>query len=112
MTEAWLLLDETAIRRAAGNPRGQIALNLPNGAAVERLADPKEALSEALRSASELTGRRLKMLRVAERRHRVAELMDWQLLQTLPAFQLLERELVTALVETGWREPVENATGI
>ena len=29
MTEAWLLLDEMAIRRAAGNPNGRMKLDLP-----------------------------------------------------------------------------------
>ena len=30
MTEAWLLADENAIRRAAGNPNGDEELNLPD----------------------------------------------------------------------------------
>ena len=102
MTEAWLLLDEAAIRSAAGNPRGRPQLHLPPSAAVERLADPKEALFQALRVASEHTGRRLRSLRVEERRHRVAELMNCELLRTLPAFQNLEQELTRTLTNIGW----------
>ena len=58
-TEAWLLLDETAIRRAAANPRGRVSLNLPLPSAVERLARPKEFLQGTLITASEHTGRHL-----------------------------------------------------
>lgn len=58
-TEAWLLLDESAIRRVAANPNGHVALNLPMPPAVERLARPKEVLQRALIAASELSGRRL-----------------------------------------------------
>jgi len=41
MTEAWLLIDEPAIRSAAGNPRGTMALDLPKLGAIEGTADPK-----------------------------------------------------------------------
>jgi hypothetical protein len=58
-TEAWLLLDEKAIRQVAANPNGHAPLNLPAPSAVERRAHPKEHLQEALIAASELTGRRL-----------------------------------------------------
>src|ERR1035437_5826671 len=97
MTEAWLLLDERAIRLASGNPRGRQPLSLPVPASIERVADPKEALFQALRIASEQTGRRLRDLRVEERRHRVAERMDYELLRNLSAFQSLENELTTTL---------------
>ena len=102
MTEAWLLLDEEAIRLASGNPRGRRPLDLPARVSIERVVDPKEVLFQALRIASEQTGRRLSNLRVEERRHRVAELMDYVLLRRLPAFQNLEVELNAALRARGW----------
>ncbi len=102
MTEAWLLLDELAIRTASGNPRGRRPLNLPAPASIERVPDPKESLFQALRTASEQTGRRLHDLRVKERRHRVAELMDYELLRNLPAFRDLETELTATLTAIGW----------
>ena len=37
MQEAWLLFDEAAIRRAAGNPNGRERLDLPSVAACEAL---------------------------------------------------------------------------
>jgi len=57
-TEAWLLLDENAIRTVANKPGGQIPLNLPHPAHVEDVANPKERLKNSLAAASELSGRR------------------------------------------------------
>jgi hypothetical protein len=102
MTEAWLLVDEAAIRTAAGNPRGRLPLNLPAPRFVEQQADPKELLFESLRVASEQAGRRLRDLGVEKRRHRVAELMDWALLHEVPAFQSLDAELSEILDSRGW----------
>ena len=58
MTEAWLILDEEAIRRAVGRPNGRIALDLPTPREAERRAHPKNILTNALLAASEATGRR------------------------------------------------------
>jgi len=58
MTEAWLLLDEEAIRTVAGNPRGRVDLDLPKPSNVERIADPKSLLRELILTASEASGRR------------------------------------------------------
>jgi hypothetical protein len=61
-TEAWLLLDEQAIREVVENPRGRVALGLPRPNRVEDISSPKERLKEALARASELRGRRLQRL--------------------------------------------------
>ncbi len=63
MSEAWLLCDELAIRKAAGNPNGDQPLNLPRLSELEKLPDPKNTLQNALRCASGLTGRRLKQFK-------------------------------------------------
>ncbi len=57
-TEAWLLLDETEIRRVADNPNGRVELDLPSASRAEGIANPKERLFRALETASELRGRR------------------------------------------------------
>lgn len=78
MTEAWLLIDETAIRTVAGNPRGRADLNLPKHHEVERLADPKAVLKRALLDAANVTGRRRTRLdrRFDENRRLLLERLD------------------------------------
>src|SRR5947209_2033943 len=49
MTEAWLLIEETAIRRAAGNPNGKVVLQLPSLQRLERERDPKDLLHQYLK---------------------------------------------------------------
>lgn len=63
MTEAWLLLDEAAIRKAVGRPNGRTPLHLPTPREAERRADPKRILADAFLAASEATGRRQKQIR-------------------------------------------------
>jgi hypothetical protein len=98
MTETWLLIDEGAIREAAGRPRGRAVLNLPQLRRLEEEADPKAVLRQALRDASELRGRRLRDFPVTQRVRRVAELIgDYSELRGLSAFRALEREVQMAL---------------
>jgi len=100
MSEAWLLHEETAIRRASGNPIGRTSLELPQPKDVEALVDPKQALFDALMKASELSGRRLKQLkrRRSQMRWRVAELInDYAPLVGVPAFDRLIEDVRTAL---------------
>ena len=58
MTEAWLLLDEAAIRNVVGKPGGRTPLDLPAPGRAERVVNPKERLRDALLAASENRGRR------------------------------------------------------
>jgi hypothetical protein len=102
MLEAWLLFDEKAIRRAAGNPNGKVQLKLPHPK-VERLPDPKKDLCELLKQASELSGRRLKKFNPRQCMHRLAELIDdFEPLRSLSAFQALETDIQCLIEERGW----------
>jgi hypothetical protein len=95
MTEAWLLINEEAIRRAAGNPNGEVLLQLPKLASLESVPDPKKLLRECLIRASEKTGRRLQQFErdLGERAERVAELItDFSPLRQLPAFKSFEND--------------------
>lgn len=56
--EAWLMVDEAAIRNVVGRPKGEDPLGLPPLRTVESLANPKERLQQALLAAAEDTGRR------------------------------------------------------
>jgi hypothetical protein len=101
MTEAWLLLDETAIRSASGNPNGTMPLKLPGAARLESLKDPKELLFEALRTASGRSPGRLNSFSPEARRHRVAELMvSYEPLRALPSFLRLEAQLQQIFLKT------------
>lgn len=95
MTEAWFLIDERAIRQAAGNPNGEAALQLPKVASLEKVPDPKKLLRDSLIRASEKTGRRLQQFErdLGERAQRVAELIeDFSPLRQLAAFKDFEKD--------------------
>jgi hypothetical protein len=105
MQEAWLLVDEAALRRAAGNPNGRDPLELPPRKRLDQLPDPKETLHGLLRDASGLTGRRLKRFAPQARALRVAEFIeDFAPLRGLPAFAVLEAELLQVIGQRGWGE--------
>lgn len=98
MTEAWLLFDIAAIRRAAGNPRGTMPLRLPRIQDLETIPDPKRILHETLTIASGRSGRALSKFNAREAATRVAELIDdFSPLEILPAYQQLQGEIATAL---------------
>lgn len=99
MQEAWLLFDEPALRRAAGNPRGKHDLALPPVGKLEALPDPKLILHELLREASGLQGRRRKQFPASTNARRVAEFSEtFAPLRALPAFRALETD-VAAIVD-------------
>ena len=106
MSEAWLLLEERAIRLASGNPNGKVPLDVPRRSDVESLPDPKAKLYELLTTASELTGRRRKAFDPKSQARRVADLIDdFSQLRGLPAFQALEEDVERLIRDKGWDQP-------
>lgn len=104
MTEAWLLFDSIALRKAASNPNGRITLQLPDIRRLEHEPDPKNVLYGLLRQASGLPSGRLRRFSVSDRTHRVAELIgDFSSLRVLPAFIALESEIETVIEKQGWK---------
>ena len=98
MTEAWLLVDEQAIRAAANNPNGKTKLRLPGVNKLEKLLKPKDVLFEKLKLASELSSGRLRKFRPETCRHRVAELIsDFSQLRNLSAFVQFENSLAESI---------------
>ena len=98
MQEAWLLVSEPAIRRAAGNPNGAELLDLPGLSQLEKVPDPKAFLHEALKKASGLGARRRKRFSVPERVHQIASHIEsLSSLRQLSAFQRLEQDLSEVL---------------
>jgi hypothetical protein len=76
MTEAWLLGDELAIRRAAENAGGTPRLDMPTRKQWETMADPKQRLHQLLQTASSLSKRRLKGKHIGRWVARTADLVD------------------------------------
>ena len=104
MQEAWLLIDEAALRRAAGNPNGTQPLAMPDVQRLEELTDPKQLIRELLRQASELQGRRLERFNWRSSAHRVAEIIDdFSVLYKLAAFQRLAASVEQVVTAAEWR---------
>ena len=103
MLEAWLCFDERAIRCAAGNPNGNTPLELPLLKQIESRPDPKSDLTQAIRAASELSGRRLKKFDTRTAFWRIVDFIDdFSPLRELSAFRSFEASLVK-LKEDGWK---------
>jgi hypothetical protein len=108
-TEAWLLLDEPAIRRVVGRPRGTNSLKLPPAQRVEYTSNPKEHLWRALEAAADRQGRR----RLTDRDrsdYRYQLLYDLDVrpdapVRALPAFAALVDRVVERLVALGEISP-------
>lgn len=93
-SEAWLLIDEAAIREAAENRRGKVKLHLPARKKLETVADPKAVLDEAIRTASELTGRAWDKFIGRFRPFWVADgIADFSPLLDLPAFRAFDADV-------------------
>jgi hypothetical protein len=103
MQEAWLLIDEEALRSAADNPRGRMPLAMPPLKKLEDVPDPKQLLWNLLSTASGLRSGRLRRFGPAPRTHRLADLIeDFSPLRQLVAFQALEDDLRRLLAERSW----------
>ncbi|WP_280497562.1 DUF4276 family protein [Nocardia asiatica] len=104
MTEAWLLLDESAIRRVAGNPRGKSNLNLPSIRKIESVPDPKQLLQQCIITASDCTGRRRDQVakRFNEHRRQLLRSIDCSgPITNLPSWQQLVKDIESAAEELG-----------
>lgn len=114
MTEAWLLLDERAIREVVGRPTGREPLDLPAPCDVEKTRDPKEVLKAALLAAAGSRGRRRKRARAQWFHYRriLLERLDIDgPVRDLPSWQRLVADLtatVRALTEGSVPDPRED----
>ena len=97
--EAWILLDEAAIRTVVGKPSKRNPLAVPRPNRIEHTASPKEVLQRALLDASNTTGRRHKeeRRRFPDRRRTLLERIDIDgPIRELSAWQSLERDIEEA----------------
>ena len=105
-TESWFLIDEIAIRRAAGNPNGKVPLRLPKPSEIENKPDPKGMVHELLKVSSELPNHRLHQFRAPASFLRLAEsIEDFSALRQLSAFAAFEADLKAILAENEWGLP-------
>jgi hypothetical protein len=105
MQEAWLLIDEAAIRCASGNPSGRNSLDLPRVSELEAIVDPKSRLHSLLRDAASLGAHRRRKMNLSALTFRVAELIQsYEPLMALPAFALMEGKLKQVVRERHWAE--------
>ncbi len=98
--EAWLLVDEKAIRAVVGNPRGTMAIGLPLLSRIEDTLKPKELLFAALASASGKSGRQLERVKANRYLHRaiLLERLDTDgPVRGLPAWRALEQDIESAM---------------
>jgi len=99
--EAWILVDEQAIRKVARNPKSsRIRLDIPSPRAVEQINDPKEKLKKALHDASELSGRRLERFKKRFNWHRriLLEGLDCEgPIRQVPAWKKLDNDVRLAM---------------
>lgn len=86
MTEAWLLVNASEIRRVAGKPDSQCNLHLPAVQNIEKIPDPKKLLKEVLFRAGSPKGKR----REKDFKGRFGEHRR-QLIENLPVGGPLER---------------------
>lgn len=96
--ETWLLIDEVAIKKAAGNPNYSGKITLPPPKSLEAESDPKQLLHSLLREASGLKGRNRDRFNASRAVHLVAEyIQDFSPLRKLEAFQTFETDLKEAV---------------
>lgn len=94
MMENWLLFDETAIKKAAGNRNYNKPVDLPSINRLEDFTNPKQKLHGLLREVSGKKSRQLKNFNVQQAVHLVAEnIKDFNPLRQLEAFRKFEESL-------------------
>lgn len=94
MTETWLLIDRTAIKKAAGNRNFAGELALPAIQTLELKSNPKMMLHELLRTARDTKKRDLAKFNVYQAVHLVAEYTtDFSALRQLRSFKEFEKDL-------------------
>jgi Domain of unknown function (DUF4276) len=105
MTEAWLLIDEKAIRAAVGNRAGKAKLNMPSMKDLERI-HAKDRLHELLITAYEGNKRNREKFNSTEAVYFIPDyITDFAPLRQLSAFAALESDLQERITAQGWNNP-------
>jgi hypothetical protein len=103
MTEAWLLFDIGAIREAAGNPNGTVALDVPKMSEIEDIPNPKKLLHDLLRKATELSTHRKSRFDTSAAVLRIPDCIeDFSPLRNLSSFKAFEQEIIKIIKSEHW----------
>lgn len=103
MMETWLLISESAIKKAAGNRNYKGVINLPSPTTLENIKEPKDILHDYLKEVSGLKKRNLKNFNVHQAVHLVAEnINDFSLLRHLESFKVFEADLKGVMKRIGY----------
>lgn len=98
MTETWLLIDENAIKKAAGNRNFSGELRLPPVQILEQKTNTKSTLYDLLKVAKNTNKRSLQKFKPDYAVHLVAEFIsDFSPLRQLRSFRALEQDLKAAI---------------
>lgn len=100
MMESWLLINQDALKKAAGNRNYKGSLILPPIGKIESLTQPKEILHQLLNNASGLKGRNLSKFNPHQAVQWLAEyIQDYSVLRKLDAFKVFENDFKSKVDE-------------
>jgi len=97
MTESWMLADPDTLRAVIGTDATSAELGLPHLHEVESLADPKQRLQQAVRTAG-LRRRTPRKIEVGTIYRPLAERLSLQELQRVPSYQRFTGDMLAVLV--------------
>jgi len=105
MTEAWMLADPDALRKAL-HLAENLDLELPaRTRELERLTDPKTQLQQITRLSSTRKRQRRRRDPLKSLPRQLGDSISLDCLRRLPAFQTMERELRQSLTQLGYLHP-------
>ena len=100
MVEAWLLADADALRAVLGTELNSEQLGIPASAQqIEGMANPKEHLTEIIRTIYASRTRRRRSFDVGELFQPLGEQIRLEQLRRLPAYQTFGADLTNALIQ-------------
>ena len=100
MLEAWMLTDPDALRSVIGTNIEPGKLNIPlTPSAIEGLADPKQQLTEIIRTAYAKRPRRRRKFNLSEFYQPLASQINLKKLAQLPAYQQFVKDITQVLTD-------------
>ncbi|OFY75101.1 MAG: hypothetical protein A2275_02125 [Bacteroidetes bacterium RIFOXYA12_FULL_35_11] len=100
MTEAWMMADLDLLKKKMGTDKSNNELELPiRSNLIEKIADPKSCISNALRIAQISQPRRRKKLTISNLYTPISQELRIDKLQLLPSFKIFEENARQAMIK-------------